>query len=160
MDHFALHTDELYVAREENRMNRNFMGYTDLPSDTMIGIGVSSISELLNGYHQNVKTLKEYTTLINDGKIPTLRAHRLSDSEMRTRLHIKNLMCHLKSPVDDMQFMDTELLEEMIGEKILEKNETHWQILPAGLPFIRNIAAAFDPQFQRAQNQKRFSGAI
>ena len=160
MDHFSLPQDELFISREEQKLNRNFMGYTDAPSDLMLAIGVSSISEADTAYHQNVKTLKEYSELINEGRLPTLKTHSLDQTEVKTRHHIKALMCQLNTTLEEGDYFDANYLNQMKEEGLLTESEGKWSILPAGLPFVRNIAACFDPQFQRESTIKRFSAAI
>ena len=46
------------------------MGYTTNNTKLMIGLGMSSISDSWTGFAQNVKTVKEYHQLIDQGKIP------------------------------------------------------------------------------------------
>lgn len=161
MDHFALPGDGLAIARHNGHLNRNFMGYTDLASDNMLGLGVSSISELGRAYHQNVKTLKEYYDHISLATLPTLKTHLLSETEQKTRKTIKNLMCQLHE-VDssDIQIKDPEALKEMQDDGLIEFTDEKWQITERGLPFIRNIAACFDPYYERKTEIKQFSSAI
>ena len=58
MDHFALQTDELYIATKNNTLHRNFMGYTANKTQLMIGLGMSAISDSWGAFAQNVKTVK------------------------------------------------------------------------------------------------------
>jgi len=60
MDHFAKSTDSLYTARTNHTLHRNFMGYTDQKTDVLLGLGLSSISETPNMFHQNEKLLPKY----------------------------------------------------------------------------------------------------
>ncbi|MGZ8557490.1 MAG: oxygen-independent coproporphyrinogen III oxidase, partial [Chitinophagaceae bacterium] len=53
MDHFALPHDDLYIAKQKGKLHRNFMGYTTQNSGLLIGLGVSSISDLGNTFAQN-----------------------------------------------------------------------------------------------------------
>jgi oxygen-independent coproporphyrinogen-3 oxidase len=55
MDHFSLQTDSLYKAQQESRLHRNFMGYTDMHTRLLIGLGASAISDSWDGYVQNEK---------------------------------------------------------------------------------------------------------
>lgn len=65
MDHFALKTDGLYKAMQNETMHRNFMGYTASKTQVMIGLGVSSISDSWYGFAQNVKSIEEYYNLLS-----------------------------------------------------------------------------------------------
>lgn len=58
MDHFALPGDLLSVAKKSGSLHRNFMGYTTSPSEMLIGLGASSISDIGLGYAQNEKRSK------------------------------------------------------------------------------------------------------
>lgn len=161
MDHFALPGDQLSKARQGGFLNRNFMGYTDLASDNMLGLGVSSISELGKAYHQNVKTLKDYYTYIENAQLPTLRTHLLSEEEYQTKKTIKNLMCQLKHvDVSGSVIRDEDTFREMQEDGLVIQTAFGWEITEKGLPFIRNIAACFDPYYQRKREVKQFSSAI
>jgi len=50
MDHFALAHDELYIAKQNGKLHRNFMGYTTQNSGLLVGLGVSAISDLGNAF--------------------------------------------------------------------------------------------------------------
>src|SRR5690606_22270418 len=50
MDHFALPTDALNLAKTKGELHRNFMGYTTLPSKILVGLGASSISDVYYAY--------------------------------------------------------------------------------------------------------------
>jgi oxygen-independent coproporphyrinogen-3 oxidase len=60
MDHFALPTDALAIAKRQGRLHRNFQGYSTQPDCDLIGLGVSSIGRIGATYSQNAKTLEEY----------------------------------------------------------------------------------------------------
>jgi coproporphyrinogen III oxidase-like Fe-S oxidoreductase len=46
------------------------------------------------------------------------------------------------------------------NDGLLIQTANTYQITPAGLPFIRNIAACFDPAYQRKKEGRQFSSAI
>ena len=58
MDHFALPTDSLAVAKRQGRLHRNFQGYSTQPDCDLIALGVSSIGRIGATYSQNAKTPK------------------------------------------------------------------------------------------------------
>ena len=96
MDHFALPTDEMYLAFQNKNLHRNFMGYTASKTEVMIGLGVSSISDSWNSFAQNEKSLEDYYTKIEANQLPVFRGHHLAEEDLIIRQHILNLMCHLK----------------------------------------------------------------
>ena len=92
LDHFAKTGDALARVAAEGRLHRNFMGYTEVRTTTLLGLGVSAISETPDCYHQNEKVLPNYERRVIAGEIPTLRGHLLSDDDMHRRDLIFALM--------------------------------------------------------------------
>ena len=56
-DHFARPDDELSKALDEDRVHRNFMGYTVQPASDQIGVGMTSIGDVSGAYVANQKKL-------------------------------------------------------------------------------------------------------
>ena len=73
MDHFALPTDALAVAKRQGRLHRNFQGYSTQPDCDLIGLGVSSIGRIGATYSQNAKTMEEYQDALAQGNFPVVR---------------------------------------------------------------------------------------
>jgi oxygen-independent coproporphyrinogen-3 oxidase len=69
MDHFALPTDDLFAARNNGTLHRNFMGYTTQNTSLLLGLGVSSISDVGVAFAQNDKTLHDYSEAINNNEL-------------------------------------------------------------------------------------------
>ncbi len=92
MDHFALPEDHLAEAMAHKTLHRNFMGYAELRTDVLLGLGVSSISESPDCFHQNEKVLNVYERKLNEGQIPTHRGHKLNTSDRKHREQILNFM--------------------------------------------------------------------
>jgi oxygen-independent coproporphyrinogen-3 oxidase len=155
MDHFALPTDSLYRAMKHEKLHRNFMGYTASKTQSMIGLGVSAISDSWYGFAQNVKSIEEYYHLVNEGIIPVYRGHILNTEDLIIRKHILNLMCHLKTSWLEPSMMFEELPEVLIKLKeferdgLLEFERKQVIVTEKGRPFIRNICMAFDLLLQR-----------
>ena len=70
MDHFVKPTDELLIARKNDELHRNFMGYTPFSSKLLIGLGVSAISDSWTGFAQNVKTVEAYYEKLESNQLP------------------------------------------------------------------------------------------
>ncbi|NVK52180.1 MAG: oxygen-independent coproporphyrinogen III oxidase [Flavobacteriaceae bacterium] len=161
MDHFALTTDSLYKATQEKTLHRNFMGYTANKTQLMIGLGMSSISDSWYAFAQNVKTVKEYEKLVNEGEIPIFRGHLLSEEDLIVRKHILNMMCHFTTEwnVDEAAVVDlksqTKLLEEMIQDGLVHLNDNSLEIPEHARPYVRNICMAFDMHLQRNKPETR-----
>lgn len=155
MDHFALPSDDLYKAQQEQRLHRNFMGYTPSKTDIMIGLGVSAIGDSWYGFAQNVKTLKEYYELLRNDTLPVTRGHILNQEDLIIRRHILNLMCHFKTSwnSENTQFIELPAvlskLEEMQQDGLLTISENTLTVTEAGKPFVRNVCLPFDLRLQR-----------
>ncbi|MEJ0105958.1 MAG: oxygen-independent coproporphyrinogen III oxidase [Bacteroidota bacterium] len=93
MDHFALPEDELYKAKQNGRLHRNFMGYTTQNSGLLLGLGVSAISDLGNAFAQNDKTLHTYYERINKNRFAVNRGFFLTDEDLAFRQYIKDISC-------------------------------------------------------------------
>ena len=155
MDHFALTTDSLYQSMIEGKLHRNFMGYTASKTQTMIGLGVSSISDSWYGFAQNVKSIEEYYHLISENIIPVYRGHILNKEDLIIRRHILNLMCQFKTSWSSHEYYFEELpkvlnnLSEMKDDGLLKIDATSIAVTKKGYPFVRNICMAFDLLLQR-----------
>lgn len=167
MDHFALKTDTLFKAMQNQKLHRNFMGYTSSKTKAMIGLGVSSISDSWYGFAQNVKSLEDYYYLINENTIPVFRGHILNKKDLIIRQHILNLMCHFKTSWLHHDMVFSELPEVLIKLKEFEQDgllvfeRKQLSVTEKGKPFIRNICMAFDVLLQRRKPQtKLFSMTI
>ena len=167
MDHFALPTDTLYKSMLKGKLHRNFMGYTASKTQTMIGLGVSSISDSWYGFAQNEKSIESYYNLLNDNIIPVYRGHSLNDEDLVIRKHILNLMCQFKTSWTKDSLYFSELpevlirLNEMEVDGLITIDSNSIEVTAKGQPFVRNICMAFDLLLQRKQpNTQLFSMTV
>jgi oxygen-independent coproporphyrinogen-3 oxidase len=163
MDHFALPTDSLAKAMKNHQLHRNFMGYTDQRTAVMLGLGVSSISETPESFHQNEKILPKYEELLRKGEIPTLRGHILSEEDRKRRKQILDLMTefHVGFESSQQQNQAEEFLYEMIKDGLVEVNGDGVRVTESGRPFLRNACMFFDERLKRKQPDARiFSQSI
>ncbi|TGM63027.1 oxygen-independent coproporphyrinogen III oxidase [Leptospira meyeri] len=162
MDHFALPHDKLWKAFNENKLHRNFMGYSDSKTDVMLGLGSSSISETPNLFFQNQKLEMKYRKSILDGTIPILRGHKLTRSDQNRKQLILDLMTSWKVKVpNDMKTHVSHFLQEMESDKLVHWEEETLTVTELGKPFLRIVAMAFDEKLQLSQPTKSvFSKAI
>ncbi|MEW6467654.1 MAG: oxygen-independent coproporphyrinogen III oxidase [Bacteroidota bacterium] len=150
MDHFALESDSLYRAVATRRLHRNFMGYTTNPTELLIGLGVSSISDSWSAYSQNVKTVEQYLKLVNENRLPAFRGHLLSDDDLVIRKHILNIMClgktSWKKEKEQSQsvYEAIERLKELEADGLVAVHPFRLRVTKKGKAFIRNVCMAFD----------------
>lgn len=163
MDHFALPTDGLAKAAREKRLHRNFMGYSDVKTDVLLGLGVSSISEAPGCFHQNEKVLPVYEQMIDAGKIPTRRGHLLSDEDRRRRQQILKLMTEFEVELEsEAQVADVSgVLCELVEDGLVVIQGRRLVLKPAGRPFLRNACMALDARLRaKAPGTKVFSQSV
>lgn len=150
MDHFALKDDALFKATEAKTLHRNFMGYTTNTTQLMVGLGMSAISDSWYGFSQNVKTIKQYETLVNSGEIPVFRGHILTEEDIIIRRHILNIMCQLKTSWKDNASKFSKLdavlatLKETEKDGLIAVDTNSLTVTEEAKPFIRNVCMAFD----------------
>jgi oxygen-independent coproporphyrinogen-3 oxidase len=155
MDHFALPDDELSVAQADGRLYRNFMGYSIQAAPEMIGIGMSSIGYVANGFFQNVSKLKDYGRHINDKNCAVYRGMELSEDDLIRQYLITALMCNFRLDISSLENRfgikyDEYFSEErgrlnvFVDDALLEVSSDSLVVTPIGRAFVRNIAMVFD----------------
>jgi len=168
MDHFALPGDDLYIARKEKRLHRNFMGYTTQQTKLLVGLGVSGISDIGVAYAQNEKTIHDYYAMLQKGQLPVMRGVFLSDEDISFKKYILDISCNGKASfkkedllmLNQYVFAELNKLEE---DKLLLWNQRGLQLTELGNHFVRNICRAFDLHLLRTQREvaiPKFSKAI
>ncbi|MQP52392.1 MULTISPECIES: oxygen-independent coproporphyrinogen III oxidase [unclassified Flavobacterium] len=167
MDHFALENDSMYTSFKEEKLHRNFMGYTASKTQLMIGLGVSSISDSWYSFAQNEKTIEDYYARLADNQLPVFKGHLLTSEDLIIRKHILNLMCQFSTSWKDKSLDFPELttvlesLKEMEDDGLLTIQNESITVTEKGKPFVRNICMAFDLRLiKKAPETKLFSMTI
>ena len=171
MDHFALASDSLAVAKRQGRLHRNFQGYSTQPDCDLIALGVSAIGRVGATYSQNAKTLEEYYDFIDQGQLPVVRGLALSRDDLIRRAVIMALMCQgellfesLEQAwlIDFPRYFSAELamLEGLQAQGLVEMDETSVRVTAMGWYFVRAVAMTFDRYLQADRNRARFSRII
>jgi len=154
-DHFARPGDELAVALDEDRVHRNFMGYTVMPASDQIGVGVTSIGDVAGAYVANEKKLAAYQRGVTGGRLPVERGLlRTPEDELR-RAVIHRIICTLKLDfswveehfeVDPRKHFETALadLEPMAADGLVEIDSGAIEVTATGRFFLRNLCMPFD----------------
>ncbi|MDR2154475.1 MAG: oxygen-independent coproporphyrinogen III oxidase [Burkholderiaceae bacterium] len=171
MDHFALPSDPLAVAKRQGRLHRNFQGYSTQPDCDLIGLGVSAIGKIGATYSQNTKTLEEYQDLLDHDQLPVVRGLALSRDDLLRRAVIMALMCQgqvlyesieLGHLIDFKSYFAAELeqLRNLQQQGLVELTDGGIQVTPMGWFFVRGVALVFDKYLQADRNRARFSKII
>ena len=167
MDHFALIDDELFKAMDNKTLHRNFMGYTTKQTSHLIGLGVSSISDVWYGFAQNEKKLENYYKRLQKNEIPVFRGHILNTEDLEIRKHILNLMTKFETDLSKTSLNIATLnqiyknLETFIEDDLISINNYKVKVKPEAKAFIRNICMAFDMRmFRKKPDTQLFSMTI
>lgn len=166
MDHFAKPEDELYQAKLENRLHRNFMGYTTNATKLLVGLGVSAISDAFRGYMQNVKTVEEYYARLKQNELPLFKGYFQTEEDLEIRRQILNIACAGNTIWETStanEVIKTDVIDKLIalqndGLIVLEANGL--KVTPLGFRFLRNVCAAFDLKMNNTIETKMFSQAV
>ena len=164
MDHFAKPEDALYVASENGKLHRNFMGYADRYTPLMIGLGVSSISDSWTAFAQNVKTVEEYYQILEANEFPLFKGHLLDEEDQLIRQYVLDMMCRGQVKLQDSSMLNERIfarLELLIADGLITLNGLDIRITPIGKSFLRNVCMAFDERLARSKETTHlFSQAI
>jgi coproporphyrinogen III oxidase-like Fe-S oxidoreductase len=154
LDHFARPSDALATATAADRLKRNFQGYTTDDAPVLLGFGASSIGSLPQGYVQNLPSIPVWRDAVRAGRLPVARGIALTDADRLRRAVIETLMCRnavdlrevaARHDADPASLMDAApVLQEMACDGLLRWDGMHVAVTPAGRPFVRAVAAAFD----------------
>lgn len=170
LDHFVRPNDELYIAKENKALHRNFQGYcTRRTTGQVYAFGVTGISQLAAAYSQNTKDLRTYADTIGRGELPVLKGYILNEEEQITREVINALMCnyeirwydvssYLNITTDEIKKAlnyNEKKLMEFAQDGLIEFDAGHITMLPEATPFVRNVAASLDKLM--LNTDKRFS---
>jgi len=166
-DHFARPDDELARALAEDRIHRNFMGYTVMPAADQVGVGVTSIGDVAGSYAANIKKLPAYKRSIDAGRLPVDRGLiRTPEDELR-RAVIHRIICTLRLDFTWVEksfgvnprehFADAlAQLEPMAADGLVETDNDSLIVTSRGRFFLRNLCMPFDAYLgeQRADGPK------
>ncbi len=171
MDHFARPDDELAVAQREGSLYRNFQGYSTHADCDLVAMGITAIGKVGDSYSQNVKTLDEYSALLDAGHLPVFRGIVLSDDDKLRRAIITQLICHFElnfariEQAFNIRFRDyfaaeLEECEAMQADGLLDVDAHSIVVRPAGKLLIRNICMVFDTYLRAAHKQRVLKGYL
>lgn len=154
LDHFALPTDEMAVALAEGRLHRNFQGYTTDAAGTLLGLGVSSISRLPQGFLQNLAREKPWRDQVQAGELPIARGVALTDEDRFRGDIIEQLMCGLAVDLAEIRarhgrradalVVEHAALRPFLSDGLATLDGELLTVTEAGRPLVRSVAAVFD----------------
>ncbi len=170
MDHFAKPDDELAIAQANGSLQRNFQGYTTHAELDLVAIGVSSISSVNHSFSQNVKSLEQYYSLLDNGQLPIYRGYLLNGDDLLRKAVIQEIACQFtldfkavekKHQIVFKVYFAKEMkdLSDMQDDGLLVMDDNQLSVTSAGRILVRHICMVFDI-YLRKQSSQRFSKVI
>jgi oxygen-independent coproporphyrinogen III oxidase len=171
MDHFALPTDALAVAKRQGRLHRNFQGYSTQPDCDVVALGVSAIGRVGRCYSQNAKTLEAYYDALDNNELPVVRGMHLSREDVLRRAAIMSIMCNGHIHFDDFNTAylvdfkkyfgkELERLDELEAAGMVQRTEQGFEVTAKGWYVVRVVAMVFDGYLDFARDSVRFSRVL
>jgi oxygen-independent coproporphyrinogen III oxidase len=162
-DHFARHDDPLAIAQREGRLHRNFMGYTTESAPHLLGVGMSSISEVNGTFAQNAATLTPWSEAVRGGTLPVVRGHTLSADDRVRGAIIKQLLCNLELPFAMVPPELSDALESLkatVDDGLVTLEPDRIVVTDLGRYFLRNLCLPFDAYLPPRTSDRVFSRTL
>ncbi len=165
LDHFVLPSDDLWSAFTTGTLHRNFQGYcTRKTTGQVYAFGITAISQLEDGYSQNIKEIDEYISMTEKGILPVERGYSLSPGQKLTKQVINDLMCNKRVsfpetaascnvPEETLRRavrIDGNQLRELEADGLITYTGDEIRVTDTGSFFIRNVAASLDKDYREA----------
>jgi len=162
-DHYAKPGDSLAEAARLGRLRRNFQGYTDDAAETLIGFGASAIGSLPQGYAGNLTAVPAYRDAVRRGVLPVARLKVLTAEDRLRRDVIFRIMCDMEADLPVIAARHeagaalladaSSSLDDLADDGIIEWNGSRLRVTEMGRPFVRHVAACFDPYLSKGTAQ-------
>lgn len=171
MDHFAKPNDELAKLQNAGKLHRNFQGYTTQEECDLLGLGVSSISQIGDCYAQNQKDIRPYYESVEANGHALWKGCSLNQDDEIRRAVIKQMICHFELDMskieqkfainfEDYFVEDLKLLQTFVDDKLVDITDRKLTISTTGRLLIRNICMCFDVYYRQKARQQQFSRVI
>ncbi|WP_205736962.1 oxygen-independent coproporphyrinogen III oxidase [Achromobacter spanius] len=171
MDHFALNTDALAIAKQRGELHRNFQGYSTQPDRDLIALGVSAIGRIGHTYSQNAKGLDAYYGAIESGHFAVERGLVLSPDDLVRREVIMDIMCqgHVDFAAFETRhglrfgdYFSRELLQmaNLAELGLVNLRTGDVQVTGLGWYFVRAVAMVFDGYLGSVSSTASYSRII
>jgi oxygen-independent coproporphyrinogen-3 oxidase len=154
LDHFCLPDDPLALAQDQDKLRRNFQGYTDDQTSVLIGLGASAIGKLPQGHLQNEVGARAYISRVAGGRLATAKGYALTPDDRARGEIIERIMCHLN--VDIAQVCrrhgyasgaivpPSTRLRDLVSKGAVTFDGERLSVTENARFLVRSVAAAFD----------------
>jgi oxygen-independent coproporphyrinogen-3 oxidase len=163
LDHFALPDDPMARAFQEQKLRRNFQGYTTDGSEVLLGFGASAIGHLPQGYVQNEVQVPAYSKAIAEGRLATVKGYGLTDDDRLRADIIERIMCDFGADLgeicarhgseSDAMLKSAPRLESLISDGVISLDGDRLEVANDSRFLVRSVAAAFDAHLDAAKHR-------
>lgn len=161
LDHFALPGDDMAIAARTGNLRRNFQGYTVDVADALLPLGPSSIGRLPQGYVQNAQDVAGWRRAVERHDSPVARGRAVTSDDLLRAAVIERLMCDFSVDYGALSLLHgaavgalddaSGALDALAADGLLTREGRRVSIAPAGQPFVRLAAAAFDAYLETSR---------
>ncbi len=158
LDHFARTDDSMAKAFQNEKLKRNFQGYSTDKAENILGFGVSSISYLDAGYAQNTLDFEEYKKAVLSKKLPVVKGIKITEDDRMRKKIIDELMCYMEVDLKAicLEFnlaqnhfeKEFAALEQLKNDGLVRVKNNVIKINLAAPQIARVVSAIFDKFFQ------------
>ncbi|HZQ73835.1 MAG TPA: oxygen-independent coproporphyrinogen III oxidase [Burkholderiales bacterium] len=171
MDHFAKPDDELAIAQNQGRLQRNFQGYSTHADCDLVGLGLSSIGRVGPTYYQNAKRLDDYYAALDAGRLPVARGLELGPDDLVRRAVIQALICQFCLSIESIELAylvdfaayfaeELRILKDLERDGLVELDPEWIRVTPKGRLLVRSICMVFDRYLREARARASYSKVI
>jgi oxygen-independent coproporphyrinogen III oxidase len=171
MDHFALETDELSIAQKNGKLHRNFQGYSTQAELDLVGLGVSSISQIDSVYCQNNSDINGYYQSIERQESAIVKGCQSTPDDIIRREVIMGILCNFSLDINAFEVrhnllfndyfkQEKDQLVAMVADDLMVLTENHLAVTEQGRFFVRNICMVFDKYQQQEILTTQYSKVI
>ena len=155
MDHFALPSDSLALAKQNGTLHRSFQGYTTHANRDLVSFGVSAIGQIGDLYVQNHKSLQAYETAVAAGLLPSTRGRSVSRDDGIRKDVIDSIMCHGFVDISTVEARSAIVFDEYFAKErrrllvlqsdgLVELSPARITLTSVGRLLMRTVAMVFD----------------
>jgi len=153
IDHFAMPDDGLAIAQQAGTVRRNFQGYTDDQSQTLIGFGASAISKFTQGYLQNAVATSAYQDRITQTGFAGYKGYEMGNTDKLMAAIVEDMLCRFKLDTSKLaiKFPQDHAAIRTINMQLMRAFPDVFFLNPHGLamhdwakPLVRIIASFVD----------------
>ncbi|MDA3882753.1 MAG: oxygen-independent coproporphyrinogen III oxidase [Bacteroidales bacterium] len=174
LDHFALPEDSLAQAVDKGTLHRNFQGYCSAEQTGQVyAFGASAITQLADSFFQNTRNFNDYISAIQKNNSAVESGYIVTQEEQLVSSLIESILCNkiidweyiahknnrdLTSTKAFFSFAHNSV-SDLISDNLLAETNKGYRVYEQGKFFLRNIAAAFDPNMYSGKT-KKFSSSL